>query len=71
MTPQETNKINTEYEEVLREARDWYGSWDDVRRVIDALAMEDDERAFERSMQDYGPNAAEIAERQHKNQLLK
>ena len=66
MTPQEIKEID----EVLKELEMEVG-WDYLENRIGVLRELEAERAFERSMQDYGPNPAELADRQHKNQLLK
>ena len=36
------------YENQLREMRDWYGDWDQARKVIDNLEDNDNEAAYER-----------------------
>lgn len=47
---EEQKKIN-EYD--LRELKAYYGSWDEVRKVIDRLEDNDNEAAFERSQTNY------------------
>jgi len=45
MTPEEQEDQN---HKDLREIKDYYGSWDDVRKLIDMLEDNDNEAAYER-----------------------
>jgi hypothetical protein len=53
MTKEEIDSINKEYESELKEMEFWYGSWDEVRKVINQLEDNDREAAWERHVTDY------------------
>lgn len=50
MTKDEQQEVN-EYD--LRELKAYYGSWDEVRKLIDQLEDNDNEKAWERHCADY------------------
>ena len=46
----------------LREMKDFYGSWDDLRKLIDKLEDEDNEEAFDRASDPYPSDFAGFAD---------
>ena len=73
MTPQEIENIEKEHREMLRDMQCWYGSWKELREIIDQLEDNENEAAFERfySNSENHVSDGERQEQQHRNQLLK
>jgi hypothetical protein len=48
MTEKHIEELTNEIEAELKEAKLWFGSWDELRKVIDRLEDNENEAAYER-----------------------
>lgn len=53
----------------LKDIKDWFGGWDELKKVVNQLEDNENEAAWERSQNDYDrPSAGEQAEMMHRIQ---
>ena len=52
LTKTDTESISEEFEQEITEAANWFGGWDELRKVIDRLEDLDNEKAFDRHCED-------------------
>lgn len=57
-----------EIKEDLREIKDWFGGWPELRKEIESMEDNDNEAAWERSQNRDYPSAGEQAEMMHRIQ---